>query len=164
MIPIDENRSENYVEYFCVPRMLALSELGWDAAAQRDYADFSRRMKQQYQRLSAKGCTYRVPEPVVKSEVKQADGSVGVTLESPVEGAVVRYTTDGSYPTVHSKIYQGETITVKNRPFGHYGSDTDALFFAALHGARLQRLQVVWRLHRRLAAPPCAANGPALAL
>lgn len=115
VIPIDENRSENYVEYFCVPRMLALSELGWDAAAQRDYADFSRRMKQQYQRLSAKGCTYRVPEPVVKSEVKQADGSVGITLESPVEGAVVRYTTDGSYPTIHSKIYQGETITVKNR-------------------------------------------------
>lgn len=115
ILPIDENRSENYVEYFCVPRMLALSELGWDAAARRDYADFSRRMKTQYLRLSAKGCNYRVPEPVVKHEEKKADGSVVLTLQSPVENATVRYTTDGTYPTVHSKIYQGEAITVKNR-------------------------------------------------
>ena len=115
ILPINENRSENYVEYFCVPRMLALSELGWDGESHRDYTDFLRRMKTQYPRLDAKGCNYRVPEPTVESEVKNADGSTTVKLGCPVEGATVRYTTDGTYPTVHSKIYAGEAITVKNR-------------------------------------------------
>lgn len=115
ILPIDENRSENYVEYFCVPRMLALSELGWTKNAQRNYDDFTQRMKAQYLRLSAKACNYRVPEPTVRSEVKHADGSVTLTFACPVEGARVRYTTNGTYPTVHSTIYKGEPITVKNR-------------------------------------------------
>lgn len=115
ILPIDENRSENYVEYFCMPRMAALSELGWCNTASRDYDDFLKRMKNQYQRLSVKGINYRVPEPQVESSVKNADGTLSITLDNPVGGATVRYTIDGTYPTVHSPIYRGGPITVKKK-------------------------------------------------
>lgn len=115
ILPIDENRSEKYVEYFCMPRMQALSELGWCRAERRDYGDFCRRMRRQYARLDAKECGYRVPEPEVTGETVRADGVSEISLSCPVEGAVVRYTTDGTWPTVHSRIYGGETIEVRNR-------------------------------------------------
>lgn len=115
ILPIDENRSERYVEYFCMPRMMALSELGWCPADVRNYNNFVERMRGQYGRLDAIDCGYRVPEPIVQSESKEGDGTVALTLQSPVDGAVVRYTTDGTWPTIHSRVYQGETIRVNNR-------------------------------------------------
>ncbi len=115
ILPIDENRSEKYVEYFCMPRMQALSELGWCRASRRDYADFCRRMSSHYARLDAKECGYRVPEPEVASETLRTDGTKDIILKCPVGGARVRYTIDGTWPTVHSPLYQGEAIHVASR-------------------------------------------------
>lgn len=115
ILPLDENRSERYVDYFVFPRLLALSELGWDRNDHRDYADFSRRLAGHFARLDAKDCGYRVPEPVVTAEQRNPDGSVSLTLASPVEGARVRYTTDGTYPTVRSAVSDGSPITVARR-------------------------------------------------
>ncbi len=115
ILPIDENRSEKYVEYFCLPRMQALSELGWCSESRRNYGDFSRRMSRQYARFDAKECGYRVPEPQVVSETVSTDGSLKISLSCPVAGARVRYTTDGTWPTVHSPIYNGEPIEVQTR-------------------------------------------------
>ncbi|MDO4930092.1 MAG: family 20 glycosylhydrolase [Bacteroidales bacterium] len=115
ILPIDEDRSERYVEYFVFPRLLALSELGWDKADNRDFADFTRRLTDQFARLDAKNCSYRVPEPRVTSLTENADGSYTYRLAPSVTGAAVRYTTDGTYPTVHSTLYAGEPVTVKRK-------------------------------------------------
>lgn len=115
ILPIDEDRSERYVEYFVVPRLLALAELGWTKEKSRDYTDFARRMKRQYARLDAAGVSYRVPEPVVTEETPPADGGVSLRLAAPVEGARVRYTTDGTWPTVHSAIATDEPVTAARR-------------------------------------------------
>ncbi len=113
---LNENRSENYVEYFTMPRMLALSELAWTPQAHRDYADFEKRIAGHYSRLDAAGYNYRVPEPRVKSLRRNADGTWTYTLERLTEKGCIRYTTDGSWPNVHSTIYNnGEEITVKNK-------------------------------------------------
>ncbi len=112
---LNENRSENYVEYFVMPRMLALSELAWTAQAQRNYEDFSRRITGHYTRLDEMGCNYRVPEPRMKSLKQNADGSWTYVLEPATERGVIRYNTDGTYPTVHSAIYKGGEITVQNK-------------------------------------------------
>ena len=111
---LDENRSENYAEYLAFPRMLALSEVAWSRAAQRDYADFRQRLSHHFARLDNKGCTYRVPEPMVKSLKQEVNQSFTYELESPVEGAKIVYTTDGTYPNVHSKTYT-EPVNVKNK-------------------------------------------------
>ena len=101
---IDENRSERYMEYFTFPRLLALAEVAWTPKALRSYPSFLSRLSRQYARLDAKGCGYRVPEPVIAA-TEPAGDSLRVTLAPAVAGAPIVYTTDGSYPTVHSPRY-----------------------------------------------------------
>lgn len=114
IVPINENRSENYVEYFTFPRMLALSEVGWTKEANRDYGDFAHRLTYHYARLDRKGCNYRVPEPFITS-MKETPEGVTFTLSESVKGASIRYTTDGSYPTIHSPLYTSPvTVDTKN--------------------------------------------------
>ncbi len=111
---LNENRSENYVEHLTFPRLLALSEVAWGREAARNFADFRRRLSHHYARLDQKGCTYRVPEPIVEQVRENADGSFTYHLAPAVEGAEMRYTTDGSYPNVHSALYSAP-VTVRNR-------------------------------------------------
>lgn len=111
--PLNENRSEQYAEYLIFPRMLALAELAWLPKAERKYADFAERMTLQYAKLDAKGCNYRVPEPKIQSMTQEGD-SLCFTLTPTVADAPIRYTTNGSYPTIHSAVYNGP-VRVKNK-------------------------------------------------
>ena len=115
--PLNENRSEQYAEYLIFPRMLALAELAWLPKAERKYADFAERMTLQYAKLDAKGCNYRVPEPKILSMTQEGD-SLCFTLAPTVAGAPIRYTTDGSYPTIYSAVYNGP-LRVKNKSDFH---------------------------------------------
>lgn len=102
---LNENRSENYAEYFTFPRLLALSEIAWTSQTARNYPDFYQRLSGHYSRLDFKGCHYRVPEPRIERMESTPSGKLKFTLSSPVAGAEIRYTTDGSYPSIHSPIY-----------------------------------------------------------
>lgn len=115
--PLNENRSEQYAEYLIFPRMLALAEVAWLPKAERQYADFAERMTLQYAKLDAKGCNYRVPEPKILSMTQEGD-SLCFTLAPTVAGAPIRYTTNGSYPTIHSAVYSGP-VRVKNKADFH---------------------------------------------
>jgi len=87
------------------PRIVALAEVLW-SPAERAYDGFKARLDtSHYARLRAMGVR---PGPeagdVVRIEVDTdaLSGMPRVTVESPVEGIEVRYTTDGSTPTVAS--------------------------------------------------------------
>lgn len=110
---LNENRSENYAEYLTFPRLLALSEVAWGSEKERNFDDFRNRLRTQYPRLDYKKCHYRVPEPIIANRTANSDGSFTYVLESPVEGAEIRYRLDGSYPNVHSPIYT-EPLIVKD--------------------------------------------------
>ena len=110
---LNENRSENYAEYFVFPRLIAFSEVAWTSAEDRNYPDFRNRMKSHYLRLISKGCNFRVPEPIVTG-LEEKCGKYTFTLETPVEGAEIRYTTNGTYPTIHSARYS-EPVTVMDK-------------------------------------------------
>ena len=116
---LNENRSENYVDYLTFPRLLAVSEVAWGKESDRDFADFSRRVGNHYARLDAKGATYRIPEPTVVSLDEAPDGEATFVLEASVPGSEIRYTTDGSYPTVHSPLYTGGAVTAPSRQDFH---------------------------------------------
>ena len=111
---LDENRSENYAEYLAFPRVLALSEVAWSRSADRNYQNFRQRMSHHFARLDHKDCHYRVPEPIVKELKQETDKSYTYQLDSPVEGAKIVYTTDGSYPNIHSQVYT-TPVNVKNK-------------------------------------------------
>lgn len=113
---LDENRSENYAEYLTFPRLLALSEVAWARQADRNYEDFRRRLGWHFARLDRKDCHYRVPEPIVE-EVKETDGGFTYRLKPAVEGADIVYTTDGSYPNIHSPRYTAPVTVARKDDF-----------------------------------------------
>lgn len=126
--PLNENRSEQYAEYLTFPRMLALAEVAWLPKAERRYEDFFERMKYQYAKLDAKGCNYRVPEPKIQSMTQEGD-SLCFTLTPTVADAPIRYTTNGSYPTIHSAVYNGP-VRVKNKADFHAMTVVDNRHFS----------------------------------
>jgi hexosaminidase len=122
--PINENRSEKYFDYLTFPRMAALAEVCWTPRNLQNWNDFEKRMKTHYNRLDKAGFGYRVPQPKLIDK-KEVDGGFVITLECVVNGAEIRYSTDGIPANVYSEIYtkpvkitdlqKFQAITVVNR-------------------------------------------------
>lgn len=71
------------------------------------------------------GATYnftKAAEPVFSIPAGSYSGLQVVTLSSATEGAVIRYTTDGTNPTVNSKVYTGPIIVSSNKVIKAYAS------------------------------------------
>ncbi len=122
--PINENRSEVYMDYFTFPRMSALAEVVWTNRSLQSWESFQQRMQTQYNRYDQAGFGYRVPQPkLIKKE--KVEGGFIIELENIVHGAEIRFTTDGIKPNIHSEIYTKpieisrlqdfQAITVVNR-------------------------------------------------
>jgi hexosaminidase len=95
-------------EYMILPRLLALSEVLWSPKEARSWAGFIVRLPAHFARLDAIGVEYRVPEPVgLGWDRRVLEDRVRLTIGSPFPGGVVRYTADGSEPTVSSPQYLG---------------------------------------------------------
>jgi hexosaminidase len=122
--PINENRSEKYMDYLTFPRMAALAEVCWTSKELQSWDNFENRMRTHYNRLGEANFGYRMPQPKLISKNK-VDGSFEIVLENVVNGAKICYTTDGIKPNVYSKVYskpvsvenlsQFQAITVVNR-------------------------------------------------
>ena len=96
------------VEYMAFPRMLALSEVNWSPLESKNFADFQKRLTNQFSRLDKQNVNYRIPEPkglqnIVFSGEKD---SAEINLNSLVAGGKIFYTTDGSEPTEKSALYR----------------------------------------------------------
>jgi hexosaminidase len=94
-------------EYQLFPRELALAEAVWTNPENKDYADFLRRLPAQLARLDKQNVNYRIPEPAgLKNMVVTGGEEPTVTLTSPIDGAKVYYTVDGSTPDETSPRYE----------------------------------------------------------
>lgn len=93
--------------YMAFPRVLAIAELGWTAAKNKDFDDFQRRLVAHYERLQQLGVTYRRPDlqGFFASNVFTDKATVDISCHDP--SAVIRYTTDGSIPQTSSTRYDG---------------------------------------------------------
>ncbi|MBD5375582.1 MAG: family 20 glycosylhydrolase [Bacteroides sp.] len=119
IVPLNENRSEAYVDYFTFPRLLAVSEVAWGKEADRSWPDFRNRVSAHYPRLVSKGAGFRVPEPEIKAMRELPGGGFEFELTESVPGSEIRYTTDGSYPTIHSTLYTGAPVSVDSKSDFH---------------------------------------------
>ena len=100
------DRPARFLEYQYFPRLCALAETAWTQPELKDYNNFWNRITaSHYDRLYNMGIKFRMPFP----EVVYEDNTLKVT--SPYEGAVIRYTTDATEPTLSSEIWKGDIKT-----------------------------------------------------
>lgn len=93
------------VEYLIMPRMLALSEVGWTMPENKDWKKFQKKVIDQLPRLDVMGINYRIPDLVGGYTSNAFIGETTVAVECPAPLAEIYYTTDGSIPTKNSIPY-----------------------------------------------------------
>ena len=119
---------KDYVDYQVFPKLLALSEIGWSEREARDYKDFQRRLfASQYARLYAMDFKFRIAPP----EVVYEDGKLVAAKENDI--LTIRYTKDGTAPTVASKKYSKpiKTETPENYRFATFYKDRSSIVRSA---------------------------------
>jgi hexosaminidase len=94
-----------HAEYMAATRMIALSEVVWSPKSHRDLKDFQQRIIPHYRRLAYRDINYRVPTPQGVGGRKVILRDTVAEMTSPVPGATLFYTLDGSDPTPASAKY-----------------------------------------------------------
>ena len=112
--------------YMYFPRILALSELAWSKPERKNFEDFRRRLVGQYDLLNLLNVPYRMPDLEGFHNVNAFTRTTTVNVINHDPYAVVRYTTDGSFPNndspeVTPSLTFNETTNLILRSFGHNG-------------------------------------------
>ena len=115
--------------YMATPRMLAIAELGW-SSKERDWANFQQRMIAHFDRLNTMEVNYRIPDLEGFYNRNSFIGEQVVEVSCIDPQAEIRYTTDGSIPTLESTLYTepiriSETTEFTFRTFGKEGRKGD---------------------------------------
>jgi hexosaminidase len=99
-------RTEARAAHMAFPRAVAVAELGWSQPAGRDFPGFVARLVPQLDRLAALGLDPAPSafRPAAVTRLDAAAGRVTVSLSNQV-GSAIRYTLDGTGPTLASSLY-----------------------------------------------------------
>jgi len=106
--------TRDHVLYMAWPRAAALAEVDWTPKEQKNYADFTRRLGEDFRRLDMLGIPYRLPDVEgLPGEVAPGTTSLRLELRSMHPDAAIHYTLDGTEPTAASLQAKGRfTIRV----------------------------------------------------
>ncbi len=102
------------VEYMVFPRILALSEVVWSKADNRNYVDFVSRVAHFQTRMDALKINYANHLYEIQGEVVADATDIYYHLKTIAKGNIIHYTLDGTDPTVKSKIYSEPILINKN--------------------------------------------------
>lgn len=95
------------VQHAVFPRIAALSEVAWSPASTHDWQNFLERMPAELARYRALGIDYADSAFAPAFALQRgAHGTIDVTLSNQSGFGVIRYTIDGSTPTMDSLRYQ----------------------------------------------------------
>ena len=89
------------------PRMLAVAELGWHGPADASSPDFTQRLAAHFPRLQQLGVNYRIPDLTGFHATNVFTSQGRVDLACADTSAIIRYTTDGTFPQATSPRYTG---------------------------------------------------------
>ena len=98
------------VEYMVFPRMIAMSEVVWSKPEHKNYADFVSRLEYFHKRLDALDINYA-------NHLFEIEGDLiaeGYQLKTLTKNKAIRFTLDGSKPSLNSDIYSKPISITKN--------------------------------------------------
>jgi hexosaminidase len=96
----------SHVEYMVLPRAIALSEVVWSPASEKDYGGFLQRLENQLDLLQKKGYNYYVPTVEGLPDTTNISDTVEVAMTNPYPFGEIHYTMDGSVPSPGSPKYR----------------------------------------------------------
>lgn len=105
--------SEQRLEYMIFPRMMAMSEVAWNNSPS-DWKGFEKRVINQLPMLDAMNINYRFQDLKGFSVNSVFTDTASLRITNPVPEFKIHYTTDGSLPTLSSKIFNGSVLV--NQP------------------------------------------------
>jgi hexosaminidase len=105
-------RYSSQVEYMAFPRAIALAEVLWTTKSRRNYDNFITRLQTHFKRLDRMKVNYANHLYELKVDFK-SDDAITANLSTPAKNADIRYTTDGSLPTIKSTLYT-KPFDIKN--------------------------------------------------
>lgn len=92
--------SPEKAEYMFLPRIFALSEIAWSQLDRKDYKNFvEERVPLHLARLDQTSTNYWVPAPIGQDTQTIEGGSPVINFKTPVQGAKIYYTLDGTRPS-----------------------------------------------------------------
>lgn len=105
-------KDSDHLEYMMFPRALALAEIAWSPQEDRNWEDFKPRMNANILVLQRMGInTFTLSDEIeAVMKVDTIKKEIEVVLDAEKYPAEIRYTTDGSVPTVSSTLYNGPII------------------------------------------------------
>lgn len=105
-------KDSDHLEYMMFPRALALAEIAWSPQENRNWEDFKPRMNANIPVLQRMGInTFTLSDEIeAVMKVDTVKKEIEVVLDAEKYPAEIRYTTDGSVPTVSSTLYKGPII------------------------------------------------------
>lgn len=110
------------VQYMIFPRLMALSEVGWGTADPKNYKEFENRVIGQFKILDKMKVNYAKSIYNISGKVIPANSSIAYELTVSQDPKGIRYTTDGTEPSINSQMYQApvnvsKSLTVKSAYF-----------------------------------------------
>ncbi len=108
--------TNNKLEYFIFPRLLALSEVAWTAGDQKDYGEFTKkRLPKRLAELEKSNVFFRIPEADVTISRDMETGRHRISIESLVDKSQVYYTVDGYKADPTGKLYTSPFLAPVSR-------------------------------------------------
>lgn len=93
-------------EYMLFPRMLAMSEVAWSQDSLINYNNFVGRVTQMNQRLKEAGVNYANHIYTIHGSMQRSKDGLSFKLKNNAPDKEIRYTTNGSVPTMESAMYK----------------------------------------------------------
>lgn len=103
------------VDYLLFPRLAALAEVAWTKPEKKDWVSFLQAMDGFNEHLAEKGINYARSMYNIQHTVAPENLALRVKLECIRPDMEIRYTTDGSEPTLHSPLYSDSLIVTENK-------------------------------------------------
>ena len=102
------------VEYMVFPRILALSEVVWSNSEQKNYKNFVSKVEHFHERLDALDINYANHLYEIEGELVSNENEIAYQMQTSSNGKTIRFTIDGSEPSLNSEIYTNAVPITKS--------------------------------------------------